>query len=206
MEEVRLVNRMPPKDAAAAAPSRVLGALDSDRPGRRRDRLVARPSRPSARRSDHGDAGDDRASGAAASDLDGASSRTRRLARGADHRSEHVPDRRHHRAARHFPFPHLRRRSLRRRHGRHPGAARSRRAHRLRDGGGPLRQRLHRRARLDENARGDRRAAHHGLRSGRGAGAAAHRRARHRRADARPFSARWPRSTARALCAGSTAA
>ena len=39
---------------------------------------------------------------------------------------------------------------------------------------GPLRQRLYRRARLDEDARGGRRAADHGLRSGRGADPAAH--------------------------------
>ena len=38
---------------------------------------------------------------------------------------------------------------------------------------GPLRQLLHRRTRLDEDARGDRRAAHHGPRPGRGADPAA---------------------------------
>ena len=51
---------------------------------------------------------------------------------------------------------------LRRRHGRHPRAARDRRADRRHHGRRPLGQRLHRRARLDEDARGDRRAAHHG--------------------------------------------
>ena len=56
----------------------------------------------------------------------------RRLARGADHRAHHVPDRRHPGAAGHFPFPHLRRRHVCRRHGRHAGAARDRRADRLR--------------------------------------------------------------------------
>ena len=59
----------------------------------------------------------------------------------------------------------------------------TRRADRLHHGGRPLRQRLHRRARLHEDARGDRRAAHHGLRSDRGADPAAHRGADHRRAD-----------------------
>ena len=43
---------------------------------------------------------------------------------------------------------------------------------------GPLGQLLHRRARLDEDARGDRRAAHHGPRSRRDADAAARHRAR----------------------------
>jgi phospholipid/cholesterol/gamma-HCH transport system permease protein len=73
-----------------------------------------------------------------------------------------------------LPFPPLRRRGLRRRPGRHPV---------LREIGvlivaimvaGRSGQFLHRRTRLDEDARGDRRAAHHGLRSGRGAGPAAH--------------------------------
>ena len=50
-------------------------------------------------------------------------------------------------------------------------------------GGRPLGQLLHRRARLDEDARGDRRAAHHGVRSGRGADPAARARAGHRAAD-----------------------
>ena len=100
-------------------------------------------------------------------DLDGQPGRSCRLARGADHSSDHVPDRRDPGAAGHFPFPQLRRRDLCRRHGRHPGAARGRRADRLRDGRRPLRQRLHRRARLHENARGNRRAADHGARSGR---------------------------------------
>ena len=115
--------------------------------------------------------------------LDGAPARQCRLARGADHPADHVSDRLHHRAAGHVPFPQIRRRHLRRRHGRHPGAARTRRADRLHHGRRPFRQRLHRRARLDEDARGDRRAADHGLRSGRGPAPAAHRGADHRRAD-----------------------
>ncbi len=115
--------------------------------------------------------------------LDGAPARQCRLAGGADHPADHLSDRRHHRAAGHFPFPQIRRRHLRRRHGRHPGAARDRRADRRHHGGGPLRQRLYRRTRLDEDARGGRRAAHHGLRSDRGADPAAHRGADHRRAD-----------------------
>ncbi len=70
-----------------------------------------------------------------------------------------------------------------RRHGRHPRAARTRRADRGHHGGRPLRQRLHRRTWLDENARGDRRALDHGPRSGRGADPAPHRRAGLRAAD-----------------------
>ena len=64
--------------------------------------------------------------------LDGASPRPGRLAGGADHPADHVPDRRDHRAAGHLPFPQVRRRHLRRRHGRHPGAARDRRPDRRR--------------------------------------------------------------------------
>ena len=45
----------------------------------------------------------------------------------------------HHRPAGHLPLPQVRRRHLRRRHGRHPGAARDRRADRRDHGGGPLR-------------------------------------------------------------------
>ena len=63
--------------------------------------------------------------------LDGASARQCRLARGADHPADYVSDRLHHRAAGHVPFPQIRRRHLRGRHGRHPGAARNRRADRL---------------------------------------------------------------------------
>ncbi len=103
--------------------------------------------------------------------LDGASPRQCRLARGADHPADHLPDRLHHRAARHIPLQQIRRRHLRSGHGRHPGDARDRRLDRRHHGGGPLRLGLHRRARLDEDARGGRRAAHHGLRSGRGPGA-----------------------------------
>ena len=72
--------------------------------------------------------------------------------------SSHFHDRRHPGATGHFPFPHLRRRYVCRRHGRGAGVARNRRADRLRHGGRALRQRLYRRNRLDENARGDRHA------------------------------------------------
>ena len=115
--------------------------------------------------------------------LGGASARPRRLAGGAHHPAHHLPDRRHHRAAGHLPFPQVRRRDVRRRHGRHSGAARDRRADRRHHGRRTLGQLLHRRARLDEDARGDRRAAHHGLRSGRGADPAARAGAGHRGAD-----------------------
>ena len=102
-----------------------------------------------------------------------ASSQSRRLAGDADHPADHLPDRLHHRAAGLLPFPQVRRRCLRGRHGRHPGAARDRRPDRHHHGGRPLRQRLHRRARFHEDARGNRRAAHHGIRSGRSADPAA---------------------------------
>ena len=61
-------------------------------------------------------------------DLDRASSRAGLLARGADRRSDHLPDRLHHRAAGHLSFPPVRRRHLRGRHARRAGAARDRRA------------------------------------------------------------------------------
>ena len=109
----------------------------------------------------------------AAADVAGLSALPRRLAGDPDHGADHLPDRRHHRAAGHLPFPQVRRRLLRRRHGRHSGAARTRRADRRHHGRRPLRQRLHRRTRLDEDARGDRRAVDHGARSGRGADPAA---------------------------------
>ena len=110
--------------------------------------------------------------------------RPRRLAGRADRPAHHLPDRRHHRPAGLLPFPQVRRRRLRGRHGRHPGAARDRRADRRHHGGRPLGQLLHGRARLDEDARGDRRPAHHGARPRRGADPAARPRARHRPADA----------------------
>ncbi len=97
--------------------------------------------------------------------VDGQPARARRLARGADHPADHRPDRRHSRAAGHFPFPQIRRRHLCRRHGRRAGAARSRRADRLHHGRRPLRQLLYRRARRHAHARGSRRAAHDGFRS-----------------------------------------
>ena len=100
--------------------------------------------------------------------------RPRGLAGRAHHSAHHLPDRRHHRPARHLPFPQIRRRALRRRPGRHPRAARDRRLDRRHHGRRPLGQLLHRRARLHEDARGDRRAAYHGLRSDRGADPAPH--------------------------------
>src|SRR4029079_11602122 len=88
--------------------------------------------------------------------------------------ADHVPDRLHHLAAGHFPLPKIRRRYFRGRHARRAGAARDRRAAGGDHGGGPLGLGLHRRTRLDEDARGDRRAAYHGLRSDRGPDPAAH--------------------------------
>ena len=72
-------------------------------------------------------------------DLDRASSRAGVLARGADRGADHVPDRLHHLAAGHLPFPQVRRRHLRGRHARRAGAARDRRAAGGDHGGGPLR-------------------------------------------------------------------
>ena len=105
------------------------------------------------------------------------------MERSADHPSDDASDRRHPCPAGHLPLPHLRRRHLRRRHDRRAGPARTGRGHRLHHGGGPLGQRLYRRARLHEDARGSRRATHHGFRPDRSAGTAAHHGARHRRAD-----------------------
>ena len=62
---------------------------------------------------------------------------------------------------------------LRRRSRWHPRRARDRGADRRHHGGGAVGQLLHRRARLDEDARGARRAAHHGARSRRCPDAAA---------------------------------
>jgi hypothetical protein len=89
------------------------------------------------------------------------------LAGDPDRGADHLPDRCHHRAAGHLPFPQIRRGFLRRRHGRHIGAARTRRPDRRYHGRRPFRQRLHRRAWLDEDARGNRRAVHHGAGSAR---------------------------------------
>ena len=80
-----------------------------------------------------------------------------------DHCSQHLSDWRHYRAAGHLSLPQVRRRNLCHRHDRHPGAARGRSADRLRDGRRPVRQRLHGRTRLDEDARRSRCAAHHGF-------------------------------------------
>ena len=98
----------------------------------------------------------------AAADVAGLSALPGRLAGDPDHRADHLSDRRHHRAAGDLPFPQIRRRFLRRRYGRHSGAARTRRPDRRHHGRRSLRQRLHRRARLDEDARGNRCAFDHG--------------------------------------------
>ena len=82
---------------------------------------------------------------------------------------------------------------LRGRHGDDPRAARDRRAARHHHGGGALGQRVHGRDRLDEDARGDRCAAHHGARSDRRSRAAAGSGARHRRADPHLHRRFWRR-------------
>src|SRR6266566_113095 len=105
------------------------------------------------------------------------------LARGPDRRAHHLSDRLHHLPAGDFSFPQVWRRYLRGRYARRAGAARNRRAAGGHHGGGAIGQRLHRRTRLDENARGNRRAAHHGFRSDRGPGAAEDDGADHRAAD-----------------------
>ena len=110
--------------------------------------------------------------------------RPRRPRRGADHRADHLPDRRHRRPAGRVPFPQVRRRDLCRRHDRHSCAARAGGASGCDHARRPLRLGLHRRARLDEDARRDRRDAGDGARSGRGAGAAAADRAGRRHAAA----------------------
>ena len=171
--------------AGAGAPQRQFARL-CDRLGRREHRLGRRfvqSLRQHAGRGGRRAAARRSASAPVPLHLDGAPARQCRLARGADHHADHVSDRLHHRAAGHVPFPQIRRRHLCGGHGRHSGAARNRRADRRHHGGRPLGQRLHRRARRHEDARGDRRAAHHGLRSDRGADPAAHRGADHRRAD-----------------------
>ena len=61
-------------------------------------------------------------------DLDHPSSGAGVLARGADRGADHVPDRLHHLAAGHLPFPQVRRRYLRGRHAGRAGVARDRRA------------------------------------------------------------------------------
>ena len=105
------------------------------------------------------------------------SSRSRRLARRADHRADLLLDRRRGHAARRGAVEAVRRRALRRQHGRDPGAARGRHPAHRHHGRRPLRLRLHRRDRLDEDARGDRRHAHARHRSDGYAGAAARARA-----------------------------
>ena len=74
-------------------------------------------------------------------DLDRPSSGAGVLARGADRGADHVPDRLHHLAAGHLPFPQVRRRYFRGRHAGRAGAARDRRAAGGDHGGGPLGQR-----------------------------------------------------------------
>ena len=81
--------------------------------------------------------------------------------RGADRAADELPDRGDHFAAgRVLPAP-VRRRHLCGRSRRRAGAARDRRHSHRDHGRGPLRLGLHRRDRLDEDARGDRRAACH---------------------------------------------
>ena len=106
--------------------------------------------------------------------VDGPPARARRMAGGADCHPDHGTDRRHSRAARHFPFPQVWGGHLRHRHGRCAGAARNRRADRLYHGRRPFRQLLHGGARRDAHAGGSRCAAHDGLRPGRGVDFAAY--------------------------------
>ena len=146
--------------------------------------MVAGPYGAASRGPDRRCRRDDQTSVAVSAGLDVLSARARRLARRPDHFGHDLPDRRHSRPAGHLPFPRSRARSLCRGHGERAGAARSGRADCLHHGRRPLRQRLHRRTRFDEDARRDRRAAHHGPRSGRSAGAAADHRAGHRGAAA----------------------
>ena len=156
IDEVRQVNRSAPtprpRGNVVLGWLDQLGRLDLGRAGRRSGVLAdaRRAGRRAARRA--------APAALAAADLAGLPGLPGRLAGDPDHHADHLPDRRHHRAAGHLPFPQVRRGILRRRHGRHPGAARDRRPDRGDHGRRPLRQRLHRRARLDEDARGDRRA------------------------------------------------
>src|SRR6185312_13767601 len=83
----------------------------------------------------------------------------------------------------HLPLPQIRCGYLCRRHAGRAGAARNRRAAGGDHGGGSLWQRLHRRAWLHEDARGDRRAADHGIRPDRGPDPATDAGADHRAAD-----------------------
>ena len=106
-------------------------------------------------------------------DLGGSPSRPRRLAGVTHHAADQLPNRRNHRATGHIPFSQIRRGRLCRRSRRHSDVAGDRRAFDCDHVRRPLRQLLHRRARLDEDARRDRRAADDGARSGRGADAAA---------------------------------
>ena len=75
----------------------------------------------------------------AAADVAGLPALPGRLAGDPDHGADHLPDRRHHRAAGYLPFPQVRRRFLCRRHGRHSRAARTRRADRRHHGRRPFR-------------------------------------------------------------------
>jgi ABC-type transporter Mla MlaB component len=79
-------------------------------------------------------------------------------ARGADHHADELSDRRDHCPAGRVPVALFRRGSLRRRPGRHPATARDRRAAHGDHDRRALGQRHYRRNRLDEDARGGRRA------------------------------------------------
>ena len=116
--------------------------------------------------------------------LGGAPAGSGRSAGGADHHSDHIPHRRHHRPAGFLSLPQVRRRAVRRRHAGHSHTARDRRADRGDHGGRSLGELLHGGAGLDEDARGDRRATHDGPRSDRRSGPSPGHRARHRPDDA----------------------
>ena len=137
------------------------------RPGVAGSRRVQHRRRPGHAREHGGCLGVGARSGSAPAhaipaDLRGASPRSRGLAGGTDHPAHHLPYRRHHLPTGLLPFPQVRRRRIRRGHGRHPRAARDRGADRGHHGGRAVRQLVHGRARLHEDARGDRRPAHHG--------------------------------------------
>ena len=111
-----------------------------------------------------------------------------RSAQRADHHADQLPGRGDRHPAGHLPADPLRRRGLRRQSGRRPGLARARRADDLDHDRGAHRIGDHRRDRLDENARGDRRAQGDGARS---AGSADHSAAC--RVDDRPADFDLPR-------------
>src|SRR6478672_3207034 len=103
--------------------------------------------------------------------------RSRLLAGGADHSPDYFPGRRHHRATGHIPLSQVRGGNVRRGPRRHSHPARGRRVDCRDHGRWPFGKLVHRGARLDDDARRGRCAAHHGLRSRRGAHPAARARA-----------------------------